>query len=294
MRERARTHWLIDSALFSGFLLCFLASLTGHRLHQWLGLGVGLLAGIHLLTHWEWMAVATLRLRDGGSRHLRVWYAMNAAMLAGFGAILVTGLAIGTWFAFPLPNYSGWKSVHVLASVGTLLLAVLKIGLHWRWLVAVWKRRVVPAMTSAPDAFTAPAAPAVCAVGRRDFLKLMGGVGGAAALALRSALEGVAGALTNETFFAELAPEPVAQRLPRSATGKRGTAGRQPGNVAAAAPPAGRPTPPSKWGRPQTAPTTSSTGRRRLRCRGRCFSPTPCPRFVDANGNGLCDLAEYL
>ena len=59
--QRQKTNWLIDVALFAGFLICFLSDLTGFSVHQWLGVAVGLLAGYHLVLHWAWVKAVSLR-----------------------------------------------------------------------------------------------------------------------------------------------------------------------------------------------------------------------------------------
>ena len=56
-----QTHWLIDLGLLAGYLLSFYLDLTGVNLHQWLGVGVTVLALIHLILHWDWVTAVVNR-----------------------------------------------------------------------------------------------------------------------------------------------------------------------------------------------------------------------------------------
>ena len=71
-------------------------------------------------------------------------YVIDATVLIGLATIIVTGLVISTWFDLALTNYALWKSLHVIASLGTLAAVVIKLGLHWRWIVATARRYIFP------------------------------------------------------------------------------------------------------------------------------------------------------
>jgi hypothetical protein len=59
--NKQKHHWLIDAALFAGFLLSFWLELTGVALHQRLGVAIGVVTGYHLFTHWSWVKSVTNR-----------------------------------------------------------------------------------------------------------------------------------------------------------------------------------------------------------------------------------------
>ncbi|NTU63575.1 MAG: hypothetical protein HGB05_09255, partial [Chloroflexi bacterium] len=181
--NKQKHHWLIDAALFSTFLLSFWLQLTGVALHQWLGVAIGAVAGYHLFTHWNWVKAVTERFFKQTSAQARLYYVVDAAVLIGLATISVTGLVISTWFDLVLTNYALWKSLHVIASIGTLGAVVIKLGLHWRWIVATARRYILP---QPPQ--PAPI-PATNGLGRREFLRLMGGVSVFAAIAAGSAVE---------------------------------------------------------------------------------------------------------
>jgi len=186
--NKQKHNWLIDAALFIGLLLSFWLELTGVAVHQWLGIAIGLGAGYHLLTHWTWVKSVTDRFFKQTSGQARLYYVIDAAVLIGLATIVVTGLVISTWLNLTLTNFAAWKSLHVIASMSTLLAVVVKIGLHWRWIISTARRYILP---KAEPVWQLKAAPATVTnnLGRREFLRLMGGVSTMAVIATIGAVD---------------------------------------------------------------------------------------------------------
>jgi hypothetical protein len=266
MSNKPTTQWIIGAALFGGFLLSLWLDLTGLALHQWLGVAVGALAVYHLAAHWRWVVAVSQRFLGRTSRQARTFYVVDAGLAAGFAAIVVTGLAISTWFDLALASYTTWLTVHIVASLATLALVVLKIGLHWRWIVTTARKRILPAPAqpakAAPVAVTAETA-------RRDFLRLMAGVG---ALALLGGVNALGGLKEGQAEASVDAPDALQQATAPSTASRRTR-----GSASSAAGSSG---------------STSSTCQ--VQCNKRCSYPGHCRRYTDSNGNGRCDLGECL
>ncbi len=139
-QNRSKFNWMIDAVLFIGFILLFFLNLTGLALHQWIGIAGGALALYHLITHWDWVEAVTKRFFGRTSGRSRLYYLIDAAILIGFEAILLSGLVISTWLSINLTNPSVWIDFHIGASVVTLVLVVFKLSIHWRWIVKTTQR----------------------------------------------------------------------------------------------------------------------------------------------------------
>jgi cytochrome b len=254
--SKSQANWLIDAVLFIGFLLTFFLDLTGVELHQWIGIAVCAIAFYHLWVHWDWVGAVTARFFKRTSGQARLYYMVDACMVVGFLLILFTGLAISTWFALPLNNYADWTNVHAIVSIVTLVVVVLKIAIHGRWIISVAKRYIfAPAMPG-----TAPRAAQVVTVpstSRRDFLKLMGVVGLASAIAAASALDSVKDALGQDASTST------------TDTATQTTSDNQ-------------------------SSTTQSSSTCTVRCQRRCSYPGHCHRYVDTNQNQRCDMGECV
>ncbi|MHB0875373.1 MAG: hypothetical protein ACYC5O_04935 [Anaerolineae bacterium] len=295
-RPGQKLKWIVDAVLLLGFLAALALDVTGLPLHQWLGVGIAALASYHLLVHRDWVASVTRRFFGQTGGRARLYYAIDAALLLGLLAITVSGLVISTWLNLPLANYEAWRVTHVAASLASLWLAVVKLGLHWRWIAAVARRHVLPAIpaarTPAPVPATVPAS-----TGRRDFLKLVGGVGTLAALATASVLDDRADALAPTAVVYLDSPTatatPSATAEPTASASAAATATDSPGASAtgtetATAVASATPTAVAATATVQQATTCT------VRCPRGCSYPGQCRRYVDSDGNKKCDLGECL
>lgn len=257
MLNNPKAKWIIGAALFSGFLLSLWLDLTGLAVHQWLGMAVGALAVYHLAAHWRWVVAVTERFFGRTSQQARTFYMVDAGLAAGFALILITGLAISTWLDLSLAGYAAWHSIHVIASIVTLALVVIKIGLHGRWIVNTARRHFLTAAATQGRAAKAQPAPVATPMNRRDFVQLMAGVGAVALLAGLHA----AGSLQENQVEAGAASAADSTHATSSTATRRASTS-----------------------------TTACT----VRCQRRCSYPGHCRRYTDSNGNGRCDLGECL
>ncbi|NLG26648.1 MAG: hypothetical protein GX557_01975 [Chloroflexi bacterium] len=309
--NKQKTNWIIDAGLFLGFVLTFFLDLTGLALHQLLGVLVGALAAYHLLAHWAWVKAVTKRLFQCGCGKARWNYIIDAGVLLGMALILLTGLGMSTWLNLPLQRYYLWHLVHVWASIATVALVVLKLGLHWHWIVNVARKHILPKPQPAarpapggqPALVPVPVAVDQRRLDRRAFLVLMGGVSVAGALAIRNARASVVVAAPaggdvpteadGDAALREQAPVqptavPTQALAPAIATPATvtiealpDTATTQPTAVLTAIPTAApRPT--------AVAPDCV------VRCPRGCSYPGSCRKYIDSNKNGKCDLGECL
>lgn len=273
--------WLIDVFLFTGFLISFILDLTGLSWHQWLGLAVGVIAGYHFLVHWDWVKSVTQRFLGRTSGQARLYYILDINILVGFLSILWTGLVISTWFSLPLKNYLLWKNLHLTISILTLLLIVLKIGMHWRWIVRTTKKPLILPRILFGSNHSEQSLVSSSKTDRRDFLKLMGIVGTGALIAIVSALDD-RGELEESEIVSEkgdLAAKITTEQetIVNESLPDQKLAVQSPTQAVIT------PTP--------SAGSGSSIGCV-IRCNLRCSSPGRCHRFVDADRDNLCDLGE--
>ena len=245
-----KQNWLIDGVLFIGFLATFFLDITGLAWHQWLGVGVGSIALYHLLIHWKWVSTVTKRLFRRTSQQSRLYYLIDWSLLVSFLLIGISGLVISTWLDFELGNYLIWKDMHVYGSVASLLIILLKIAAHWRWIVntaskyfGLWAQpreisSTVPVRHSTANG----------SLNRREFLQLMGVASLASLISAANLLE--FGQETSQEFVKEQLAPSLASDL-----------------------------------QPASPPCT-------VLCDQGCVYPGQCRRYIDMNGNGICDLTE--
>lgn len=265
----------IDALLLVGFLVAFFLDLTGLDGHQLLGAAVFVFSAYHLILHWDWVKAVTKKLFEKVAPLAKAYYILDAVLLVGLMLITETGIIISSWLNLELTNYTLWLDLHILVSVATLAALVLKIGLHWKWIVSTTRRiftRTQPRLVL-PGAPALKPQPVPVNAGRREFVSLMGVVGAASVIAAASGMQ----SLTST------APETASAA------------------AAAATPQASSSTTSSKSGSSlQSAPSSSASSSSstttacRISCNKGCSYPGRCRRYVDAYGNKKCDLGECL
>jgi hypothetical protein len=146
-----------------------------------------------------------------------------------------------------------WLTIHILASIGTLILATLKIVLHWGWIAAVTHKvftaPTAPAVRPAP---LPPAPPGSGQLSRAQFLKVAGLGCAASLLALTQAVN-------------DLQPTETAAANTELA---------------------------SQTSQASSSSLTSASQACSVRCDRRCSYPGHCHDYVDTNNNGRCDHGE--
>jgi hypothetical protein len=291
MNKKQNTNLIIDVLLFAGFLLAFFLDLTGLILHEWLGIIICAIAGIHLLLHDAWVKNALRRFSELPNRPL-ILFLIDAAIAIGFLGILATGLMISTWLNLALADYSPWVTLHTIFAIETLFVLIIKIGFHWRWISACFRSRSlrtvaasaggsVPAVASSFLNTVSPTQAKI--MSRRDFLAVMGVTGVAAWLAVANVLKQDQNAASATTSSAS---EPTATESSIALVENSSTT---------ATPPSSTPTATQQASQPTQVivqqPTTSTCS---VRCNHRCSFPGHCGRYYDSNNNGLCDNGECM
>lgn len=280
-----KTNWWLDAMLFTGFMATFYLDLTGIELHQWIGIGLGILLLVHLGCHIDWIGTVVTRFFGKCTASARVNLVIDLLLMGGFGMIILTGLVISTWLNLTFINYSGWWAVHVISAVTTLFALLIKLFLHRKWIVNVAETRIFGRReTTQPAAIPVPAA---SRVNRREFLKMSAVLGAGAfvgAAQIHNVMERV---IVGQAVAA--APTAADEALPVDQNVSLVTSNPT-------AEPASAPTviPTAVPTQPGVVASQNSSASCSVRCPRRCSFPGHCRRYTDLNNNGKCDLGECL
>ena len=265
MNTKQKTNWWVDLVIFTGFITTFFLDLTGVAAHQWIGILCGGLAAYHLFLHRNWVGAVSERFFAKTSGQARIYYILDALLLLGFIIIGVTGLAISTWLNLSLVNFTTWLIVHITVSIATLVTLLLKLALHWRWIVHTTRKMWAKPVTASPENMVAPPVTASSrTMGRREFLRTMGVVGAASFLALANASK----------ILAKTAASTEAAGNEDSVTQTESS------SVA--------------YNNQSSSEPSSSSNSCIVSCQRACSYPGHCHKYVDTNNNGHCDLGECI
>jgi hypothetical protein len=270
MNTKQKTRWWVDAVLFTGFIATFFLDLTGVELHQWIGVFGSALATYHLLTHWDWVSAVTQRFFGKTSGKARQYYVIDGVMLTGFAVIASTGLVISTWFNLTLTNYTTWLTVHIAASIIILLVLVLKLALHSRWIASAVRGAFALQAPQPARLAVAPVRAGGRPVSRREFLEVMGVAGAASLLAL---IQGADSLMALSGGGAQAASQTASQ----TSSGTASTSYQSDASQSASA---------------STSAMNNATSTCRVRCSRGCSYPGHCRKYTDTNNNNYCDLGE--
>lgn len=157
---RTRTNLIVDVLALSVYLLAANPAATGIAVHEWVSLGLALVAAVHLALHGDWV-IRTVRRFAGrlanASRFSLVVASLTGASLA---SVTVSGLAVSLTLAglIGVTSASGpaWRAAHAASAVAVALVGLLHLALHWRWALTALRLHVVAPIartfTGAPEA----------------------------------------------------------------------------------------------------------------------------------------------
>jgi len=143
---------------------------TWDDLHTWSGVLMIVVASIHLLLHWSWIASSTRRVwkeisgQCGCIKPRGRWnLALNLVVATSFLLTAASGVYFlfvpgGRWTADPmfLFSRSTWDLLHTWAGVALISAAIIHLVIHWKWVTKV-TRNILGVLSPAPGIPSTPA-----------------------------------------------------------------------------------------------------------------------------------------
>jgi hypothetical protein len=144
---------MIDALLVTTYVIAANPALTGVSVHEWVSMGFGLLAIVHLTRHREWVARTARRFFARIATMSRVNLAADVLTAVAATSVLVSGLAISQALS-GLVGLSGtgggaWRVVHAASATALVVSAVLHLILHRRWIVRAMRLHVIDPLADA-------------------------------------------------------------------------------------------------------------------------------------------------
>jgi hypothetical protein len=140
---RTRLDFWLDGLLLVAYTFAYSLGFTGIAIHEWLGIGLGVVLLVHVTLHWDWVIRTTRKLFSRGGRERFVWL-VNLLLLLSMTLCIASGILISE-VALPglgitLPASSFWRQMHDTTATLTLILVPVHAALRWRWIAGVARR----------------------------------------------------------------------------------------------------------------------------------------------------------
>jgi Domain of unknown function (DUF4405) len=143
---RTRLDFWLDAVLLVAYTLAYSLGFTGIAVHEWLGIGLGLVLVTHLALHWDWVLRTTRKLIAPGGRDRFIWL-VNLALLLSMTLCITSGVMISEVALEQLgirsPSGPFWNQMHSTTATLTLILVPVHAALRWRWIAGVARRLVI-------------------------------------------------------------------------------------------------------------------------------------------------------
>jgi hypothetical protein len=293
--ERMNTNkknWWIDAVLFVSFIITFLMDLTGLELHQWIGILAGVIILFHMIFHWKWLFSILENFFGKATWRARIYFLIDFALITGFTTIIFTGVIMSSWLDLTLDNYAAWSMVHNWASIITLQIVLLKVALHWNWIVNIAQTRLFPQKRKVLAPALQMESNINRAASRRQFLKI------GAAVSAVAIVEGIQMAKVFKTLASAQANSPVSTTAVNDITSVDESVSADinasfdsqevsPTGIASTQAEVFPTAAPEVLAENQNAVSSCV-----VRCPRGCSFPGRCRKYTDSNNNSLCDLGE--
>ena len=141
--NQTKTKWILDVAIFLGFLIAMEPRSTGIAIHEWFTLSALATTLVHLLLNWDWLARVTTRFLGRVSGRSRLNYALNWLLFIDGILLMLSGIlisqAVVPALGLHLPENFTWRRLHDMSANTSLILLGLHTALHWGWIVNAFK-----------------------------------------------------------------------------------------------------------------------------------------------------------
>lgn len=133
-----RSRLMLDLGLFATLLIANNPAWTGLSTHEWLSLAIITPLLVHLVINWEWAVRIASRFAQRLRKVSRVNFILDVLLFVAAGAVMTSGLVISRTIAGAVGVSSGansiWYALHSLSANATMILLVVHLGMHWRWI----------------------------------------------------------------------------------------------------------------------------------------------------------------
>lgn len=135
----------LDAVMALLFVLFFNTRvLGGQPFHEIAGLFFAVMYLTHILLNWKWVVNVTRKMFDRKLPwNTRGSYALNLLLLISMTFVIVSGVLISK-VVFPnihvAANQIWFRTTHIAFSYLVLLLVGVHLGLHWQWVINIWRK----------------------------------------------------------------------------------------------------------------------------------------------------------
>jgi len=139
-----RAKLVVNTILLVSFVALMAPQATRIPVHEWLSFAFIVVLVLHLLFSWNWITNVTRRFVANLRAEVRFNYVWDSALYVLMTAVMISGIVISEAalpaLGFPRPRDRFWSVAHHLTSEWLMVMVGIHLAMHWRWLVAAFRR----------------------------------------------------------------------------------------------------------------------------------------------------------
>ena len=149
-----KIHFVVDIIIGVAVLVLLSFTLTGLTVHEWLGLGFGVVIIVHLLLNWRWIVATTRRFFSKLPGMVRFKSLVDITLFVAMTVVIFSGLMISEsalpFLGLHVGQNPFLRTIHSASSTVVLVLIGLHLGSNWKWLMTAVRQYVLRARTGQP------------------------------------------------------------------------------------------------------------------------------------------------
>ena len=131
----------LDAGLFIALLVAYYPARTGIAIHEWLSVALIVPLLMHLVINWDWTVRVISRFAERLRATSRPNLVADICLFVSAVALMLSGLMVSQSIAgvleiAPAAN-AIWYALHSVTADLTVVLLLVHLGLHWRWIARV-------------------------------------------------------------------------------------------------------------------------------------------------------------
>lgn len=142
----ANKRFAIDAVLLVAFVAAYYPLRTGLAVHEWLSLAVIIPSFVHLVINWDWVQRVFTSFLGRVRTMSRVNLVVDSALFLSTVTVMLSGFVVSRVISgllgYEASLFPVWHRVHALSADAVVLLMLVHLGLHWKWVVRVARTRV--------------------------------------------------------------------------------------------------------------------------------------------------------
>lgn len=143
MKKLNYVKFILDVCMAILFTLLFKKMLFGMKFHEIAGLVIGGVVLVHCALNFKWIKAITKKLFNKNmALRTRMMYLLDLLLLIDVAVIILSGIFISK-VVFPnlrLESIPSLKGIHISASYILLMIIGIHLGLHWNWVMSIFKK----------------------------------------------------------------------------------------------------------------------------------------------------------